>query len=110
MKIYAISIMAMSQHHEIAPENGTAVMHIPALQPAESIEQAAEIAKAKAFELWPTKDMWYGHQAALVSVTDAFYSASKEAERVGVIEWGAPTEERVFQFDDDVLDAECLDS
>lgn len=99
IRVYAVSIMAFSQLHENAPAGGTYVEHIPGLVPAHSIEDAADRAKEKAFERWPIDQTWYGHQAAIEPVTNAFFDVAIQAYKAGEIDSSDAEQPAIFQFD-----------
>lgn len=100
LKVYAISLMAFSPLHDAsASGESTYVEHLPALVPAESIEEAAEAAKRQAFDRWKVTEGWYSHQAAVMPVTKAFFDAAFGAHRAGVVD--IPEEDepgQTFQF------------
>ncbi len=80
---------------------GTYVEQIPVLQPAETIEQMAQIVKAYALERWKAAEGWYGHQAAAMTVTQAFYQAAADALAAGITNPNAAdNEQRTFNLNE----------
>jgi hypothetical protein len=100
IKVYAVSVAAFAPFSDKStPGINTYVEHLPALIPADSIEEAAENIKAFALERWKLSEGWSGHQAAITSVTTAFFDAALNALEAGQIdEDSAIVEERAFQF------------
>lgn len=99
VRVYAVSVMAFSQLHPMAPRGGTYVEHRPALVPASSIEEAAESAREFAFEVWPISETWYGHQAAIQPVTKEFFDVALRAHEAGVIDQMTVEAAETFRFD-----------
>jgi hypothetical protein len=99
VKIYAVSVLAMSQLHELAPRGGSYIEHRPALVPASSIDEAAEAAKEFAFQVWPVGDNWYGHQAAIQPVTKEFFDIALRARDAGAIDLMTDEPPDTFRFD-----------
>lgn len=108
LKVYAISIMAFRQASDTLelsvisdiPSDGNIciVEQLPGLVPAESIEAAAESAKAEAFSKWQTSEAWYGHQAAIMPVTKQFFELALKALAAGAIDTITEEGERCFSF------------
>ena len=65
---------------------GSIVEALPGIQPAEAIEAAGELARARCFERWPISDGWSEHHATIVPVTKAFYEAAMAAKSAGILE------------------------
>ncbi len=105
MNVYVVSVMAFSPIVEGSISVGTYCEHIPALIPAESIEDAAENAKNFALDKWKISEGWTGHQAGIKSVTKEFYDAALDALEAGKIDDAdSVSEERTFQFSPNAQD------
>jgi hypothetical protein len=105
MNIYVVSVLAFSPIAEGSISVGSYYEHIPALIPAESIEDAAENAKNFALDKWKISEGWTGHQAAIISVTQGFYDAALSALEAGIIDDAdSVSEERTFQFSPNAQD------
>ncbi len=81
--------------------------HLPGIQRAESIEEAAEYVKAMAFTQWKEEDGWYGHQAAIAAVTEEFYKTADDARNDGILDMSDDEPGQCFPFDSG-LDSEFL--
>jgi hypothetical protein len=99
VRVYSVAVMAFSQLHEKAPARGTYVESLPALIPAGSIGEAAELAKSFAFKQWPINETWYGHQASIEPVTKQFFEIALEAYSAGAVDLTESELPNVFQFD-----------
>jgi hypothetical protein len=100
LKVYCIALIAFSHLHDADTGAGTYVENVPALVPADSIEEAAQAAREHAMTRWPPSQGWYGHQAAIEPVTAKFFEAAFRAHAAGVVEESADTEApEVFQFE-----------
>jgi hypothetical protein len=104
MKVYAISVMAFSGVSDNeGNQTNTYVKHLPALQPAASIEQAADIAKNHALGRWKQSEGWYGHQAVIMPVPKSFYYATLDALKAGIVDESEDGErEQVFHFSENL--------
>lgn len=88
LKIYVVTVLAFSPLHDMtsAHGEGTYVEQIPGIILAESKRAAALDARRQAYERWNPEAGWYGHQAAVLPVTRAFYKAAGDALRAGVVD------------------------
>ena len=107
MNIYSVSIMAFKLTEDENGNDKTLVFHLPALIPAASIEDAADAAKCFALNQWRTADDWYGLQAMIMPVTEAFYKAADDARAAGVLDFSKIEQEQCFTFDSE-LEADIL--
>lgn len=103
LRIYACSISATSQLHPAAPKGGTIFEHVAAMVPAETIQEAAELARREALQRWPSEDeaAWYNHQAAVLPADSQFYVRFFEALRAGIVDFECENAEpgQTFRFD-----------
>lgn len=102
LRIYTVSVLAFRFRPDMLPDGrireGTYAEQRPALIPAVTIQDAAEQSKNFALDLWPKADGWYGHQAAVVPVTNYFLETVFEVFKAGAI--GPDSEEpQTFDFD-----------
>lgn len=98
MKIFAVSISAQSPFIGSAGEQSGAVyMHCPGMLMAANMDQAAEMAEQRAFELWPQSEGWAEHRAALTVVTKAFYEGFNNAMNAGCFDM-SEEESAVYHF------------
>jgi hypothetical protein len=88
MKLYAMSLMAIYEDEA----GNSVVMHLPALLPAYTKEDAVASARIHALTKWPPNYGWHSHQAAVIPVTKAFYEATMRADRAGIVDWETPDE------------------
>lgn len=98
MKIFAVSISAQSPFiGNDGEQSGTVYMHCPGMLMAANMDQAAEMAEPRAFELWPQSEGWAEHRAVLTVVTPAFYEAFHNAMNAGCIDMSVE-ESAVYHF------------
>jgi hypothetical protein len=86
LKVYIASIVASSSLAVEGVETTTVTMHVPLLVPARSMTEASERCREQALERWPISEGWYGHQAAIIPVTQEFYRHAFEAHGAGVVD------------------------
>jgi len=87
LKIYVVSILAFSPLQDTSvPGESTYAEHTASMIPAESARAAALAAREYAYERWKLGEGWYGHQAAVMAVTRAFYDAAATAQRADVVD------------------------
>ncbi len=106
MKIYIVSVMAFQPRAGAFNQTISWAEMLPALIPAHSIEEAAKNAERFAFERWQESDGWYGHSAAIKSVTQDFYEAADIARAADILD-SKTNEERCFFFNRE-LEAEFI--
>lgn len=98
MKLYTVSILAFSSLHDAdSRSEGTYVEHIPALIPAESMEDLRRRVREYALDRWKVSEGWRDHQAAVMAVTEQFYQAANNALNAGILDW-TPEEGQVLKL------------
>ncbi len=85
MKIYAASLIGTKPTSGSVIET-TLVFSLPALIPAESMQEAAERCRQHCLERWKPEDGFHTWQAALMPVTEAFYDAAFQAHNDGILD------------------------
>lgn len=87
MKIYIASIITFSMVDDAIDSDTKCIsMSIPAFIPADTVQAAAEVAKAHAFERWPPTEGWYGHQANVMVATKEIYESLLGAAEAGALD------------------------
>jgi hypothetical protein len=100
LKVYVVSFMAIQPYYDMMGAGiSFEVPHHPAIIPAYSAKEAAELTRAVALERWPLDEGWHSHQAAVLPVTKAFYEAARTALFAGVVDMeDEPEYGEIFKF------------
>jgi hypothetical protein len=81
MKYYIASLLVFT---DVQDQSGTSplflTMSMPAMIPAESIEEAGELARQQMFERWKPDEGWHSHQANILPVSDEIYESIFELD------------------------------
>ena len=80
---------------------------LPAIIPAQTMENAAEVVKNFSLKKWREKDGWHTHSAAIMPVTETFFNIVDAARKVDVLDFSADEPDQYFYFDS-ALDAEII--
>jgi hypothetical protein len=79
-------------------DTGTYSECIPAIIPAESMEQAGELARQHLFERWKLEEGWHTHQANILPVSDDVYESIFTLDKANALEVD-PSPGQTFNFE-----------
>lgn len=112
MKIYAVALLAFSDIQDASNQNqsdqdseiavdvplGTYTECLPALIPADSMQEAFEQARVFALDKWKTDEGWHTHQANIMPVPEKIYDAIFAALDANTLEVGDDEPGQTFNF------------
>jgi hypothetical protein len=87
MKYYIASLLAFTEVQDTTDTIPLFLTEsIPAIIPADSIEQAGEQAHKYLIERWKPEEGWHKHQANIMPVSHAFYDEAFRAYDAGILD------------------------